>query len=248
MDTKAKNILFDTYWCSEGWIAEEKRTITRADFEYAKSKGFMFDNLTITKSEILSRLNEIIETIPYEKVTDAFLSSLTNNRLDWRSALGSYANAKRLLTENNFDEYYYGRGVEINLNILNFERIKWGGIRHNNGTYNWLDLTLLNADNVTKPTPQDVQIFQSILNEIENSEVDDTIELMRDRLEGLFESSVEERHIFTEIIGSADLLKPFSYDKNEPEMHLWTFVSHWRGANKYDKDNARKYFGQYGID
>jgi hypothetical protein len=247
VDKKAKDILFKTYWTSDGWISAENSKIKSADFEYAKERGVMFDPLTITKSEILTRLQEIVETISLKKITDAFLSSLTNTRLDWRSALGSYANAKRLLMENNFDDYYYGRGTNIDLNILNFERIKWGGIRHNNGVYNWLDLTLLNTENVTKPTAQDIQIFQSILNEIRNSEIGENIESMRDRLKEIFKSTLEERHMFTEILGSADILKPFSYDHKEPENHLWTFVLHWRGEDKYDKENVRKYFGEYGI-
>ena len=247
MDKKAKDILFKTYWTSAGWKSEENFTTESADFEYAKAKGVMFAPLTVTKPEILTQLQEIVEAIPLKKITDAFLCSMTNKRLDWRSALGSYANAKRLLSENNFDDAYYGRGANQDLNILNFERIKWGGIRHNNGTYNWLDLTLLNAENVTEPTVQDIQIFQSILNEIWNSEVGENIESLRDRLKKLFKSSLEERHIFTEIIGSADILKPFSYNLKEPENHLWTFVLNWRGEDKYNKENVRKYFEAYGI-
>ena len=247
MDKKAKDILFKTYWTSAGWKNDAHFTTETADFEYAKEKGVMFEPLTITKSEILARLQEIVETVSLKKITDAFLSSMTNKRLDWRSALGSYANAKRLLSENNFDDAYYGRGINQDLNVLNFERIKWGGIRHNNGLYNWLDLTLLNKDNVTEPTAQDIQIFQAILNEIQNSETGDRIDTLRDKLKGLFKSSKVERHTFTEVLGSADLLKPFSYDPKEPEMHLWTFVLNWRGEDKYDKENVRKYFGVYGI-
>jgi hypothetical protein len=247
VDKKAKEILFKTYWSSDGWISEENRKINSDDLKYAKEKGVMFDPLTITKSEILIRLQEIIGTISLKKITDAFLSSMTNGRLDWRSALGSYANAKRLLMENNFDDYYYGRGTNIDLSIMNFERIKWGGIRHNNGTYNWLDLTLLHTEKVTKPTVEDIQIFQAILNEIQNAEIDERIDKLRDRLEHIFKSTVEERHMFTEILGSADILKPFSYNSKEPEKHLWTFVLNWRGQDKYNKENVKKYFGEYGI-
>jgi hypothetical protein len=247
MNKKAKEILFNTFWSSDGWLSDENRKIKSADFEYAKEKGLMFDPLTVTKSEILTRLQEIVETISLKKITDAFLSSMTNTRLDWRSALGSYANAKRLLIENNFDEYYYGHGTNIDLNILNFERIKWGGIRHNYGVYNWLDLTLLNNENVAKPTVEDINTFQLILNEIRNSEVDEKIDKLRDRLQEILKSSVEETHMFTEILGSADILKPFSYDHKEPEKHLWTFVLQWLGDDKYDKANVRKYFGEYGI-
>jgi hypothetical protein len=247
VDQKAKDILFKTYWTSAGWIDDENRKIDIVDFEYAKEKGLMFDPLTITKAEILNRLQEIIENISFQKITDAFLSSFTNSRLDWRSGLGSYANAKRLLMENNFDDYYYGRGTDIDLSIMNFERIKWGGIRHNNGAYNWLDLTLLNSENVTKPTAKDIQLFQAILNEIGNSKKGEKIDTLRDRISEILKISVEETHMFTDILGCANILKPFSYDHNAPQKHLWSFVSEWRGEDKYSKKNVEKYFGKYGI-
>jgi hypothetical protein len=247
VDKKAKEILFKTYWNATGWIDSKDRKIENDDFVYAKQKGVMFDPLTITKDDILIRLQKIIETIPLKKVTDAFLSSFTNSRLDWRSGLGSYANAKRLLMENNFDDYYYGRGTDIDLSIMNFERIKWGGIRHNNGTYNWLDLTLLNLENVTKPKTQDIKIFQSILNEIGNSKKEEKIDTLRERISEILKSSVEETHMFTDILGSANILKPFSYDRYAPEKHLWSFVSEWRGEDKYSLENVKEYFGTYVI-
>jgi hypothetical protein len=247
MDKKAKEILFRTYWNVTGWIDPKDRKIESVDFEYAKEKGIMFEPLTITKDDILIRLKKIVETVSVQKVTNAFLSSFTNSRLDWRSGLGSYANAKRLLSENNFDDYYYGRGINIDLNIMNFERIKWGGIRHNNGTYNWLDLTLLNSENVKKPNAKDIQIFQSILKEIENSKKGEKIDKLRDRLRKILKSSVEETQMFTDILGSANILKPFNYNRSAPEKHLWSFVAEWRGEDKYSLENVNEYFGTYGI-
>lgn len=247
MDKKAKDILFKTYWTSAGWTSDENRKTDSADFEYAKEQGLMFDPLTISKPELVTRLQEIVQTVSLKKITDAFLSSLTNKRLDWRSGLGSYSNAKRLLTKNNIDDYYYGHGANEDLNILNFERIKWGGVRHNNGLYNWLDLTLLNNENVTQPTNQDIQTMQLILDVIRNSEIGETPSKLRDRLKDVFKVSKEERHVIMEILGCADIIKPLSHDRKEPGKHDWTFVLHWRGEDKYDKESVRKYFGEYGI-
>lgn len=247
MDKKAKDILFKTYWTSAGWTSDENRKTESADFEYAKEKGLMFDPLTISKSELATRLQKIVQTVSSKKITDAFLSSLTNKRLDWRSGLGSYSNAKRLLIDNNVDDYYYGHGTNEDLNVLNFERIKWGGVRHNNGLYNWLDLTLLNNENVTSPTEQDIQTMQLILNVIRNSEVGETPSKLRDRLKDVFKVSKDERHVIMEILGCADILKPLSHDRKEPGKHDWTFVLNWRGEDKCDEENVIKYFGEYGI-
>jgi len=248
VDKKAKDILFKTYWTSAGWTSDENRRTESANFEYAKEKGLMFDPLTISKSEIVTRLHEIVQTISLKKITDAFLCSLTNKRLDWRSGLGSYSNANRLLIENNFDDYYYGHGTNEDLNVLNFERIKWGGVRHHNGLYNWLDLTLLNSENVTPPTEQDIQTMQLILDVIRSSEIGETPSKLRDRLKEVLKGSKEERHVIMEILGCADIIKPLSHDRKEPGKHDWNFVLHWLGEDKYDKQNVNKYFGEYGIE
>jgi hypothetical protein len=172
---------------------------------------------------------------------------LTSKRLDWRSGLGSYANAKRLLTEQNISEYFYGYGENNDLNVLNFERIKWGGVRQHNGLYNWLDLELLNKEDIPSPTKQDIEIFKNILNVIDNAQTGDTPSKLRDDLKEVFKASKDERHVLMEILGCADIIKPLRYDRKEPGKHDWTFVLHWRGEDKYDKDNVNYYFSSYGI-
>ncbi len=207
----------------------------------------MFDPLTISKSELVTRLEELVKCISLKKITDAFLCGLTNKRLDWRSGLASYANAKRLLTEKNSIDYHYGCGENEDLNVLNFERIKWGGVRHWNGLYNWLDLSLLEKEDIPSPTEHDIQIMQSILDVIDHSETGETPSKLRDRLKDVFKGSKDERHVIMEILGCADILKPLDHDRKEPGKHDWTFVLHWRGEDKYNKENVKKYFDAYGI-
>lgn len=248
MDKKAKDILFKTYWTSAGWTSDENRKTETAEFEYAKEKGLMFDPLTITKSELSKKLHEIVSITSLKRLTDAFLCSLTNKRLDWRSGLASYANAKRLIKDDNVPDFYFGHGTNQDMNVLNFERIKWDGVRHNNGLYNWLDLTLLNKENIPNPTQQDIETLKSILNVIDNSEVGETPSKLRDRLKEVFKGSKDERHMLMEILGCADILRPLHFDRKEPGKHDWTFVLHWRGEDKYDKQKVRQYFGEYGIE
>jgi len=248
VDKKAKDILFKTYWTSVGWTSDQNRKTDKADFEYAKAKGLMFETLTISKSELVDNLQKILKQVPLKKITDAFLSSLTNKRLDWRSGLASYANAQRLLIDNNAHDFYLGHGDNEDLNVLNFERIKWGGVRHNNGLYNWLDLTLLNKENVSSPTEQDIGTMKLILDVIDKSENGETPSKLRDRLKDVLKGSKEERHVIMEILGCANILKPSRFDRKEPGKHDWTFVLHWRGEDKYDRANVRKYFSQYGIE
>lgn len=246
MDKKAKSILIKTYWTSEGWIIDENRKIDRADFEYAKTKGLMFDPLTISLDELLKRLNKALNAIPQKKVTDAFLNSLTNKRLDWRSALGSYSNAKKLLAAPDSSDYLLDHGENLDLNVLNFERIKWGGVRYSSALYNWLDLELLNREYVPSPTQQSIDIFQAMLGVIENSDINDTPSHLRENLKKVFNVSKNERHFLMEILGATGILQPLRRRK-EPAKHDWHFVLHWRGEDGYNKENARHYFGPYGI-
>ena len=95
MDKKAKSILFKTYWSSQGWKREYETD--PVDFEYAKSKGLMFDPISLSMKEVKSSLKSLLNRIEKEKITNGFLSSLSNKRLDWRSALASYFNAKLIL-------------------------------------------------------------------------------------------------------------------------------------------------------
>lgn len=246
MDKRAKNILLKTYWSSQGWKMKPK--IEPEDFEYAKSKGLMFDSLTISKEDVISRLNQILIDIPLKKVTDAFLCSLTNNRVDWRSGLASFANAKRLLENKNVDEILYGHGQDIDLNILNFERIKFGGVRHIIGLYNLLDLELLQKEIVPTPTKEDLEVFKQILYKLENADANETPSVFRDNLKDVFNKSKNERASLMEILGCAEIIKPLRFDRKIPAKYDWGFVLNWRGEDKYDKTNLKMYFRHYNLE
>ena len=247
VDKKAKKILFNTYWSSNGWINDDERNISQDEFIYAKKKGLMFEPFSISKNELLKRLKELFNSIPQKLVTDAFLSSLTNKRLDWRSALASYANVQRILSNPNYDEYLLGYGENEDLNVLNFERIKWSGVRHNSGIYNFLDLTLLLKDEITEPKKDDILIFKNILKTIDNSAIGETPSILRDRLSESIKASKNERHSLMEILGCAEILEPLDFNRKEPGKHDWTFPLYWRGEDKYNKTNVERYFSEYGI-
>ncbi|MDR1120561.1 MAG: hypothetical protein LBM08_06545, partial [Dysgonamonadaceae bacterium] len=173
MDKKAKNILFKTYW-KNGWIDEQDIKTAPADFEYAKSKGLMFDNINITHDQCVAEILDIVHTISMEKVSRAFLSSLSNRRLDWRSGIASFFIAKQF-TKHAYSKAVSGHGydngkvtctsytcgicrdlkygitghenyINKDLNVLNFERIKWGGVRHGDLLYTLFDLRMFHAE------------------------------------------------------------------------------------------------------
>lgn len=88
MDKKAKNILFTHFW-KNGWIDAQQRMTAEDSFQYAKSKGLMFDPFSISHDECVNEMLKMAEAIASEKAVKAFLSSLSSRRLDWRSGLAS---------------------------------------------------------------------------------------------------------------------------------------------------------------
>jgi hypothetical protein len=107
-----------------------------------------------------------------QEVGEAFLASLSSRRLDLRSALGSYAVA-RLVPEHPLSTAargfrctvcgQYASGEEENLNILSFERFKWGGVRRDYLPYAAFDLEQFAKAPRLKPTRPDIDTGRQLL-------------------------------------------------------------------------------------
>lgn len=251
MDKKAKSILFNTYWTSKGWIDRHLRVVpNKSDFNYAKTHGLMFDNVTMNHDECLKELSDLINVLDKKKVTDAFLSSLSTRRLDWRSALGSYANAIK------FINHAYTQGTDLrckichcydnyddeDINVLNFERIKWSGVRHNDILYNLIDLQILMTLDIPEPTENDYLIFNQLLEIIDASQATDKPNDLLKNTKNVLNSNAAERQQLLEIMGCADILQP---QIRKAQKNEWHFIGWWRGKDKYNLSQLTFYFRQY---
>jgi hypothetical protein len=251
IDKKAKDILFDTYWTSKGWADERPQTRSIEAFDYAKKHGLMFDDLTISHDECLKELSLLLPNLSKKKVTDAFLSSLSARRLDWRSALGSYANAAKFIN-HNFTQSptsnqcqicgCYEKNDDSDINVLNFERIKWGGVRHGQILYNLIDLQILMTLDIPEPSEKDYSIFNDLLEIIKASQDADKPNDLEKSIKNAFSSNKSERHQLLEILGCTDILKPQIQKQQKNE---WNFICWWRGKDKYNLKQLKFYFGQY---
>ena len=142
MDKRAQKILFDTYWSSAGWHRTGLETPSENDYAYAKSKRVMFDPQRLDHADAVERLLNATAKLSRWGVADAFLASLSTRRLDWRSALGSYAVFQHLHQHAAAGALHSCSicGADIkpavqDLNLLNFKRLKWGGVRHSDVLY-----------------------------------------------------------------------------------------------------------------
>jgi hypothetical protein len=273
MDKKAKNILFKTYWSSSGW-KDDKSSIP-SDFAYAKEKGLMFEPLSISHDDCIKKIIEIVNAITREQVSKAFLSSLSTRRLDWRSGIGSYSIAKRFTPHKytpvesgrsykdgkvvhtsytckvckylNYEVIGHERYINEDLNVLNFERIKWGGVRHGDLIYTLFDLEQFAKEQIPEPTETDIEILKSILSAIASCNPGDYPSSLRDKLNDVpnLKSNKDERSIIIEILACIEVLKPMSYDRKTASKHDWTYAEFWRGEDGYNTEIVEKYFGKY---
>lgn len=273
MDKKAKKILFDTFWKSGGWIDAKDRKLDVADFHYAKSKGLMFDSITIHHDDCINQLLDLIEQISEESIIKAFLSSLSTRNIAHRSAIASYYLAKNIPKHKYTPEVsgtFYENGVAIShsytcgicrdtqygiigdekyidydLNTLNFERLKWGGIRLGHIIYMLFDLKRFQEEKKDEVTNDDIQIFRAILDTISTSSKDDYPSKLVDRLKDNLKSTKDERAMLIEIMAALGILSPKATDRPNRGKNDWVFVEQWRGEDGYNETIVKKYFGTY---
>ncbi|MGQ8873371.1 hypothetical protein [Paenibacillus sp. TSA_86.1] len=278
MDKKAVKILMNTFWGGGGWKSP-RDPFSGDDFEYAKSNGVMFDPLTITHDEIVQRLHNIHQNPALkERVITAFLHSLSTKKVYLRSALCSWALTRNMplhtfgerpaLHANtsscgdcNFlrlqsDKQY----VNADLNVLNFERMKWGGVRHGWLLYCLMDLELLLQDyndnrststgNDHLPpyevTEEDRTILARLLETAQTGDAKDSARSLEKKWKDCLPSSKQERDTLLEIWAAAGILVPGDTPrKRKGGSGDFVFAATWQGDDGYHAENVLDYFGPY---
>ncbi len=264
MDPKAKKILMNAFWTPGGWRAGGA-FYTEDEFLYAKSKGVMFDPLTCSHDECVRKIKELHERhITKEKAVRTFLHSLSTRKVYLRSALSTYAltrdlpihtyaqrpaeqpgysacgdcNDSRLLA----DEHYTGK----DLNVLNFERIKWGGVRLNWLVYCLMDLEFLAKTEELEVTGEDITILRQMFEAVEACGDKDAARQLEKRWKDVFPSNKYERDVVLEIWGYAGLLQSQDdYRKERGRGTDFMSMATWRGEDGYSRELAEYYFGEY---
>ncbi|NRQ54992.1 hypothetical protein [Brevibacillus sp. HD1.4A] len=273
MDKKAKQILLKTFWSSQGW-KDRPYVYEGEDFVYAKSKGMMFDPLTIHHDEAVRQIVGLHEQVTKEKVAKAFLHSLSTRKIHLRSALASWVLTRQFVQhsfESNAGRYtapangvayamygdcyvcdsYHIAGLESytdeDMNVLNFERHKWGGVRLNYLPYVLQDLQLMSKEPELEleVTVADVAIWRQVLAAIESCEPTDAARQLEKRLAGLFPSSKNERDAFMEILASAGILATTKDRPGRGGKNDFFAVVNWRGEDGYSRQAVQDLFGTW---
>lgn len=270
---KGLEILLDTYW-SKGWI---DGTISKEDFEIAKKEGFMFDYPKyMSHDDTLKKLKSLLNQVDPKDVANAFLYSLSTRKLEYRSILGSYCFGKAIPKHEAFVRYgsslrkcdmcgWYAWYEEPNdyelkhgVNVFNFERYKFGGVRYTNINYVIFDIEqFLKLPKVT-PTDEDKEILKRILQCVNKLELNDKVGKLSNLLakEKILKSNRNERSTLLDILGICGILASNEYPCYEDKFvdvycrhpfeskndYLYP-INRWRVSDGINYDKFEKVFG-----
>lgn len=271
-DGRARTILFRMFW-KNGWIPEASRTVSPDDFAYAKRMAYMFEPVALSHDALLSRLAGACRQADLAALSASFLASLGNRRLDLRSALGSYAFAANLpphlidvtpvtLLPSGGRQcdwcgiYEFEQPRPIDLNLLNFERHKWGGVRHDSPAYAWLDLSLFAREALGDVTGADRDTMRTILRIAGSMDPAATAGHLEKALTGAFPSSKDERRVLIEILAVCGVLQPkgrsgyfgeftLASERAHTGQHFndWGYPARWwRGSDGVNEAALARYF------
>lgn len=265
MDKRAVSILFDTYWSSAGWKPEAKRNVSPDDFAYALKHGVMFNPVLLDHSTVVKSLRDALAKVTPQMVGGAFLASLTSRRLDWRSVFGSYvvfrhmeAHAPTDLKRCGYCGLYLDDEAQ-DLNVLNFERLKWGGVRHESPAYALFDLELFLKEPPPTPTPADVAACKLLLAAIDAAPAGTTSASLHKLFPAELRSNRAEREVIIGMLGFCGALGT----KDHPGFGSRFVPSHeralpnrrnvdmaypacwWEQGEGLNRDSLMPYFGAF---
>jgi hypothetical protein len=165
----------DTFWSAKGW-RDRRAWPSREVMARSVEAGVMFDQpRTEDHDGWVRAARAAVAQLSVQEAGDAFLASLTSRRLDLRSALGSYAVA-RFLPDHPADNYSHrcrvcGQSCSVgqdpeDLNVLSFERFKWGGVRTDRVYYVAFDLEQFAGAPRLRPTGADIEVAQQLIDQL----------------------------------------------------------------------------------
>jgi hypothetical protein len=261
-DPRARKILFDTYWTTAGWLPSP--VAANADLEYATAAGYMFPSRAGRHEDWIRAARRIRDRTEPTDVVAAFVGSLSRRRLAQRSALGSLASVRHL------DQHGWRRwsgtcgecGIPSqsneDLNVLSFERHRWGGVRHGNPIYACFDLEVFARSERPIETEEDVAILNGLLNAARNSRPDDRPRDLERAIASVLPSNKAEREILLGILALCGVITspvhPGLYDRwvpyadrqppPRPSKNDWLYpMFWWRGSVGVNEDAACAVFG-----
>lgn len=266
---KGLRLLLALYWNRGMWGRQEPAP---EDFEQAKREGYLFDQTPVrTHDETLRDILCVLDKISPADVANAFAYSLSTRELQYRSALGSYYYALAIPDHSHKESEtcYLCNWRQLSgtdqpeqetsgYNVFNFERYKWGGVRHTSPEYALFDLEQFLLLPKVTPAAEDWSILKSILHAMEELPANKKAGAYRVLItkKKLLKSNQSEVEVLLDILGICGILSspdaPCYCDyftdvwHRAPREHTndYTYpVNWWRVSDGVNEERFQKVFG-----
>jgi hypothetical protein len=215
--SEAVRPLMDTFWSPGGWRSRPAWPSPGVMREAVRAGVMFSDPRTEDHDGWVRAARAAVAPLSVEEVSEAFLASLSTRRLDLRSALGSYAVA-RFLTDHPAevepDDYrcricgqHISAGNEPeDMNVLNFERFKWGGARTDHIEYIAFDLEQFARAPRLRPRRADVELGQHMIDQLRGVPPETTAARAVTHLK-MIKGNKAERDVLIGILGVCGILR-----------------------------------------
>lgn len=228
LDQKALKILiqYERNWRRQWCSTETTPAPSAEDVRYAQRAGYMFAPRALTHDDLVAWLRKSFALVKKNEVTDAFIASLSTRRLEWRSALGSFAVARSFPNhhfrkagpgEVEYRDYctvceFMGgpkSRASIDLNLMNCTRMTRGGGSWNQAQpdYPAFDLDLFAKMAKPKPTEADFTIMKQIISSIRQLPAKARLADLQKEIGKHLPSNQFERQTLIEILGFCSILE-----------------------------------------
>lgn len=257
-----------TFWSSQGWRSQPSWPSGDV-FSRAVAAGLMFtEPLIMDHDECVMAAQEAAAELTTADVSDAFIASLTTGRLDLRSALGSFAVARQL-PEHPYTPRAHSVQCGVcgqtdrsqeDLNKLNFERFKWGGLRRDSIPFVAFDLEQFSRAPREEVGRKAQAAGQQLVSALRNAPPDVTASQMAARLK-MVKGNQAEREVVLDILGVCGVLRTSQHrgyakefvpvvERVLPSQHYVDRsypVCWWRGRDGVDEDALREFLPQLAV-
>jgi hypothetical protein len=204
---------------------------------------------------MVERLLAVRGRISLREAADAFVASLSTRRLDLRSALGSFAFASHfpdhLLAKETSSRVPSGRlychicglyggphAEGQDLNILSFERYKWGGVRHLDPLYCSFDLAQFESADRLNPTEEDYMILAKVIQAATGLAPNARANSLERCIAKIVRSNPSERRVLIQILAYCGVLKP---SRRSGFLQAFTSAEHQNRDRPSDSKNDWRY-------
>lgn len=266
MDKRAVEILSRAFWTSAGWRPGGASNVSASDFEYAKEQGVMFDDVRASHSEVIKELISIVQTTSLGSVSRAFVASLSTRLPHRRSAFGSLSVFRHLKVHEKTGTGVFCtlcgggyNGKEEDVNVLSFERIKWGGVRHEDPLYALFDLRQFSKEDSIEPNQTDVDLLNALIQSIKNAPAGTTAAAIHRFFPKSLASNKSERDVIVQLLAFAGILAVPEHpgynmsfiphcDRELPDRHFVDMAypaAWWHSSMGLDDQALGECFGQY---